>query len=629
MHLADSVSKFEQIATTNSLQPASNTMRCQKPDKMLKNYKKTLAVLIIAAFSGNISLMADTPSLVSRSDSNITHKAENTGDNVESYDYEYLDIPVLCTAIWYGSLMSYDDRTLQGFQTILGTKALGADGLPQNESTVYSFLTFQKAYVDDHEPMPAVGTYTMAPGPGDMVIESSAMIYQRDGNGNYEWERKVTDGHLTISTSEADGNTYYHYDLVLTDELGYTHHVTYKSRFVEYADYSQDFNSNRLTKNLNVKTRSHFTNYQGLNDAGDVMKIKMTLSDMPYDETGKHFDPTDLPATEFYVVLYMPVQLGDIVNGTYTVTEEYGDAFTMQPGEIISFAGIEYAAGSYAQYLDAGQGIHWGVFESGEFTISGEGDERIITASFVTEEQYTVDFTYIGKIEVSNVPDSHLTSDITLDLEGAQAVFEYYGDNYSYGGASTWFINISPQGDKKDGFQTELSTATTHSSQGIPTGSFRISPSTSLWPGEYAKGRKGESLLTGTWYLSDFDDDGLPHTYAPATGGDFNITNHGDGTYTFDFAFQDGVNHTWRGTWTGAPLIDVKVPEAGIASVGYGDIEIRVDGLELILSADADVTVVNVAGAEVFNGHASKVALPAAGIYLAKINGNVTKIIAR
>ena len=544
-----------------------------------------------------------------------------------AYDYETLDIPVLCGAIWYGCLMNTDkaDHTTQAFQTILGTKALGSDGLPQNESIVYSFLTFQSSKVDDRNPMPAVGHYTMGDKEGDMIIENSAMIYKRDGNGNFEWERKVTDGHLDITATEEDGHTYWSYDLVLVDDKGKKHHVTYKSRFVEYDDQSQD-NSMYLSKNIDVKAGNVISNFQSVDDSGDTMHVKMYLTSVK-DEA----DQGSRSGCEFYTELFMPYNQNGFSNGTYSVIEEYGPDFSVRPGEILNFAGMYYPVGSYVQYVDPNGGAHWGCYQSGTITISGEGSERTIVADFTTVEGFNVKFTYTGELILKNLPEPGLTADKTLDLQNAEATFEYYGDKYEYGGASTWFVTLKPTGDRKDGFQTELSTKTTHSKEGIPTGNFRMSTSTGLWPGEYAQGRKTETLLTGTWYLSDFDEDGIPHLYIPARGGDLSVVNNNDGTYTIDFVFDDGLNNTWSGKWTGKPTIDVKVEEGqydAVEAIGMDNL-LTIEGRDIILSGETILNVADTQGRVIFNGRTSRFTLPAAGLYILTVEGKAFKAIVK
>ena len=595
---------------------------------MTKNIFRPIAIACALAI-GDLSLIAASPAMLTRGlqpVKNTIQKAE-----AETYDYEILDIPVLCNAIWYGSQMNWDknDHKTQAFQTILGTKALGGDGMPQNESTVYSFLTYQTTPVDEKEPMPATGHYTMGDKEGDMIIENSAMIYKRDGNGNYEWNRKVTDGHLDITTTEEDGYTYWNYDLVLVDEAGKKHHVTYKSRFVEYDDQSQPYDTDILLKDLNVKVNTVRATYKKINDS-NAMHVRVVLTDQHWDEEYQEFDH-NYPATELYTEMYLPYSPEGFVNGEYKVAEEYGPEYTIQPGEIVEMAGVRFARGSYAQFIGANSDIHWGVYKSGKLTIAGEGDERTITAEFLTEEDYTVKFTYKGALSIMSMPDSGLTEDKTLDLTDAKATFEYYGDYYSYGGASTWFVKFSPTGDHKDGFQTELSSKSKYFKNGILSGTYTASRSTSLWPGEYAKGRKTETLLTGTWYMGEFDEEGLPHLYAPATSGDLNITNHNDGTYTVEFNFSDGLNHTWKGTWTGTPICEQKVQDpddSAVDTIG-ADSGLTVEGLDVVLAGEQELRVADAQGRTVFAGRTSRLTLPSAGFYILTVDGKAFKVMAR
>lgn len=73
-------------------------------------------------------------------------------------------------------------------------------------------------------------------------------------------------------------------------------------------------------------------------------------------------------------------------------------------------------------------------------------------------------------------------------------------------------------------------------------------------PGEFIPGYQsqlGQGVLSGTRYVGAWEA-GFISRCAPAVGGELEITNHGDGTYTIKFAFLDDLGNTWDGEWTGA-----------------------------------------------------------------------------
>ncbi len=225
---------------------------------------------------------------------------------------------------------------------------------------------------------------------------------------------------------------------------------------------------------------------------------------------------------------------------------------------------------------------------------------------------------------------AQLSGDIILNLENADCVAEFYGDTYGEGRA-TWFIMMFPTEGHSDGFQTEIVSRNRSFSQGIVTGRarFTCAPNNNLWTGNYKKGQI-TSMLTGTWYLTDFDDEMLPHTYYPSAGGDMYITNNEDGTYTFEFDFEDcyGSSYTWKGAWTGTPLLEDMVNPADINDVAYGgSTSIKVDGRSIKLSGrPGKVSVTDISGRTVYSGYDCDIDLPGPGYYIVKSGKEVMKI---
>lgn len=491
-----------------------------------------------------------------------TAKAEET----TTYDYEF-NATVLCQADWYGTRLSNGSHTLNAYYLVLGDKDLNSEGYPAKSSTVYALEFFGAAPTDEYNPNPQPGTYTFSKEIGDNVLLDNAHIYQRDGNGNYEIDRSIKDGKLIISTYEKDGNTYYKYDITLTDEIDKTHHVTYDSRFIVYNDLSQG--SEDLEKDQNFVCNGYTCKYKSLTDG--VMKLRLYLTDMTENEDGD-FDYDRLPAREMYLDVYAP-QAKTFPNGVYNISETAGDAFTLTSGELVEFAGVKYPTGTYLQYIYGNQYVAWGCAKSGTLTVSGEGDDKKIEGDFMTDYGYSIKFTYEGKLNVAGIPLTDFTEDKTLDLEGATAQFECIGDYENMGEVRNWYITLLPAEGKDDGFISYICTKAETFFDGIATDTYTASPSRTPWKGEYIKGGvNAEGQLKGTWALTNFNAEGQPQVNAPAYGGDLNITQHEDGeTYTIEFKLNDGAGHNFTGNWTGKPeLINTcgdEDPATGIKNI--------------------------------------------------------------
>ena len=464
------------------------------------------------------------------------------------YDYEF-NASVLCQADWYGTRLSEGSHTLNAYYLVLGDKDLNSEGYPAKGSTVYAMEFFGAAPSDEYSPNPQPGTYTFSKTIGENVLKDDAHIYQRDGNGNYEIDRSITDGKLVISTYEKDGNTYYKYDLVLTDEIGKTHHVTYESRFIVYNDLSQG--SEDLEKDQNFVCNGGTCTYKSLSNG--VMKLRLYLTDMTQDEYGD-YSYDRLPAREMYLDVYAP-QGKNLPNGVYNISDNAGDAYTLTAGELIEFAGVKYPSGTYLQYIYANQLIAWGCATKGTLTVSGEGDNKKIVADFTTDYGFSIKFTYDGSMPVNNIPLTDFTEDKTLDLEGATAQFECIGDYENYGDVRNWYITLLPAEGKDDGFISYICSKGESFYDGIATDTYTASRSRTPWKGEYIKGGvNAEGQLKGTWALTHFNADGQPQVNAPGYKGDLNITQHEDGeTYTIEFKLNDGAGHNFTGNWTGKP----------------------------------------------------------------------------
>lgn len=477
------------------------------------------------------------------------------------YDYDF-NASVLCDATWYGIRRSEGSHSIHSYYMVLGDRELNAEGMPAAGGTYYALDFFGAGPADERAPQPAAETYNFSNAIGQNVLYNDIKVYILDGNGNYEVDRGFTAGRLEITTDEVDGNTYYNYEAFLTDNTGRSHHLTYRSRFIEYYDASQG--SMDLEKDISYTGINAYAKYREVNDG--TMQIYLDVTDMSRNDEGDYvFNP--LPARQMIMELYMPAG-NELANGVYTATNDYGAAFTMQTGEIVNQFGVQYAAGSYLQYIFEGQQVAWGCVKSGTLTVSGEGDHKTITGDFLTDYGFTVKFSFEGEMPVDKIPQTGFTENKDLDFEGASAVFECVGDANKLNNCRNWNIIINPAPGKGHGFKTWICSRGATFFDGISSETYTASPSSTPWKGEYLKGKmENDGSLSGTWAMTEYDTTGKPQVNAPALGGDMRITRHSDNvTYTIKFSLNDGIGHEFQGEWSGIPeMINACNDEAGLS----------------------------------------------------------------
>lgn len=258
---------------------------------------------------------------------------------------------------------------------------------------------------------------------------------------------------------------------------------------------------------------------------GSGYNFMLRLSELPIDEYGN----LDNKGTGYQFDLYSKDNGSTPTAGTYTVDMNNStDPETI--GYYLSFAIID------------GQSI---TFTGGSITISYEGDNISITGT-LTDVNYSIhNISYTGVLEEEEEDEgiSCLTEDYTVDLSTATATYKYIGDL-----PPGWQFEFIPEGGEGDGIFIELY-ATAADGAKFPTGTFNEAPdiwsSTGFYPGKVSYG-----MPQGTMYYKYAN--GLKSgEWAPAITGELTITDNGDDTHTFTFAFVDDEGHTWSGTWTG------------------------------------------------------------------------------
>lgn len=408
--------------------------------------------------------------------------------------------------------------------------------------TYYSLDLFAPALKS--VPQLAEGVYTISPisSMEAMTISAGDFTYMRkvnaDGTAD-EFLVKLTEG--TLSLKYEGENVLMELDA--TDADGKKHHVTYNG-LVVYNDYSgTDMGYDALEADLDFKTFQMAAAYKS--DVDGVMNVTIQLTDMQSDDMGFLIPP----GTLLELSVYMPYsEDGSVAEGTYSVSKGC-EAGTFYPGGMTPFFMFE---GSYATVYGDDGSMVYGMCTDGTLKITGSSDNCTVEIDLITELGYHITTSYTGQLAIAMPgPISTLTDDYTLNLSSAKGLAFYCGDYYGTGGGN-WIINLQPSdGITGDGLSADIVCPDLGVESGITTGRYTASESDIVSPGYYLKGYMDDGSLYGTIYMGNIAEGGYAQAYAPAVGGDFDITNNGDGTYDISFSFVDDKGYVWDGTWSG------------------------------------------------------------------------------
>ena len=337
----------------------------------------------------------------------------------------------------------------------------------------------------------------------------------------------------------------YTFEGTLTDTDGALHHISYTGPAeVELYEPEPEPVQDVLDEPLDIKASMAGASYYG--DTDGVLCVAMQFTDMQVDDDNYVVPPGSLLTVE----AYMPFnEDGTLTAGTYEVADTY-ESMTVTTG--YDFFGLAYM-GTYVQYMPDELNYLIGLVSSGTMQIDGDAASGYtITCDFTTAEGVSVKCSWSGMLSVAGMPGpcSTLTGDYTADFEGAEGNATYYGDYYMTGGGN-WTISLErPSGETGDGVLIDLVAEGTDFSEGIPSGTYKAAASTYPAPGEYMVGSMDGSSLYPTMYVY-FNEEGYCTEWAPATSGDIDITNNGDGTYDIVVECTDDLGYVWSGSWSG------------------------------------------------------------------------------
>ena len=464
---------------------------------------------------------------------NCTFNVIQNGTGIE-VDYDYT--MTLFTGEYYGN------DGLGGayeFYTILHNRHF-IDGDVDAEGMYFLLDIYAAELEDAANPLPAAGVYAFSssesPEKNTFSSASSGILI-----GGQDNAIMLKGGEISISYDE---NGKMVVDAMLTAQNDDVYHVKY-SGDARYEDYSIGGGRDEMY----FEAISVSGAYLGGSDG--MMEVKLTFRD------GTNY-------FRLFTDMFMPFdEEGNIMEGTYNIVADAGEALTMAPG---GYTGSEPYGTYMLEYLSemSADAIYYFATE-GSLTVSGNKDDGyVITADMMTEDGTPLKCDYTGRITIDGIPvdatSSTLTGDYTLDLSKVDGAYAYYYQDWSGLGYSECEVTMEPaDGLAGDGLKLKLYIEGKDINAGILTGTYTAAETgnASAWRYQIGSGDFSGAVkyANATCYVL-WDDAGMMQGYAPAVSGDLHVTNNGNDNYTLEFSFKDDAGHTWDVKWTGD--IDVR-----------------------------------------------------------------------
>lgn len=387
------------------------------------------------------------------------------------------------------------------------------------------------------------------------ALDELTSFYGKVNAAGDAWETTAYIDDCTINVTRDGDNTVIEGTVTTSD--GLVHHVSYEGP-AEVALYSAE-GFGLIQHDIELVDPHLSSNPRYADDNGEVMAISMSLAGTP--EGGDFTNPY----SQLFIEMYAPYDSRRILPGTYTIGNSQ-DAYTLYPGYVDP--NTLYCMGAYAYYVTGASRVI-ALASEGTIDIKDGEDGRTytVTVALKTAQGFSITGTYVGELNVTNIPGSSfstLEDDYTVKMDEINNTFgTYYGDEFGTGGGHFKLQMTGPFEQNPDEFMTDgtgeavyfdIVSSSMDFNAGPASGTYKaaVDPSAPK-PGEYVPGSRtsgGMNLIVGTYYTGAYED-GYVSVAAPAVSGDLNITNHGDGTFTLSFAFDDGMGHIWDGEWTG------------------------------------------------------------------------------
>ena len=247
--------------------------------------------------------------------------------------------------------------------------------------------------------------------------------------------------------------------------------------------------------------------------------------------------------------------------GTYTISADAGDAFTIVQGKFEESSDMWMGtsrSGSYATYTaENWSGTTYSAFTSGTMTVAEDGS---LSVDFTTAEGYSFKTTCaaLNYSDLSSIliPGTSLETDLTAVVPaGGTATASYHSD--------FWEIILTPASgtDNTHAMNIEVSAAGKTFEQG-PAGTYSQASvggeANTFMPGvAFVKdwGTYFEGTVKGTVYrgygLNSYGGTAFNGQYATIESGSVTITDNGDGNYLIELSGVDVDGHNVNVTYEG------------------------------------------------------------------------------
>lgn len=485
-------------------------------------------------------------------DSTATADVAISQENTSSPEYDYVLSATIASGEYYGDQYSGKQGQMN-YSICLSDREVSEDNIIGGNFYFFDIFSFEPEDLNNIR-LPE-GTYLLGQSGtteiGEMNPDYTYAYYTDPADGK-TYEANFSEVELTVSY---DGDNAV-YEARMTDNDGFTHHVTYYG----HVEIALNLPEGKLDRNLDFTASYASASY--LYHYGDILEVGLDFTDMEIDADGKMVPP----GSWIVVDMIQPYnEWGMLERGNYPVQSTPEEPFTVVPGDSWYI--------SYAIYVDEYGIMHRDNIIGGSMTIEmSDPDTYNISCDFTTESGYTAKCTWTGYIEIAEMPSggakSTLTGDYELNLSEAEGSADYFNNMYGTGGLE-WMITLDQQNG--DAVQIHLFSESTDPSDGISTGKYTVNTDGSPRPGEWRDGLiDGYYSIGGTWFFDKQDGLVNPEMMAPAVSGDLEITNHGDGTYDIVFAFNDDhqTPYVFSGEYHGPLDIDIYTESTSRISSG-------------------------------------------------------------
>lgn len=280
-------------------------------------------------------------------------------------------------------------------------------------------------------------------------------------------------------------------------------------------------------------------------------------SEMKYDDLEEDYiGPGYILCLDFNTALAENADFARLAEGIYTCggASDTHEAFTLNAAEGDSYVTFYESNGS-SKTLDVADGT---------VTVSIRQSYYSIEAALKLDDGTDYAYSFVGTISFINRSDEGQMSNLTQDTaltDMTQALLAYNGTVFTETSDLYIVILAGPEYDldinygASDALMFSVN-VTPGSAQGIPSGTYTVIDAATA--DDYPAGTALSGVYDptyggyfGSWYFSTRNK-----TEASVRGGKIDVTDLGNGTYTFDVELQDGYGHRITGRYSGSCRVE-------------------------------------------------------------------------